>query len=275
MREVYAIVESQYRAGETVIAAHGLDLASRVFQDKHGAPMATVHFAPFAMMTLHETPRYIGAPNMTNWPRWMKAALFWIADRAMVDPIIAPTLNRLRADQGLPAVKRVYTQWNNSPHLVLGLFPDWFAAPQPDWPANVAMTGFPLWDPPAASELGDEVNDFLAAGEAPIVFAPGSANVQAGDFFQTARSPRHAHDQIPPATSAIAATGCSALRLRPVQLAAAAHRGAGATRRHRHVRARTRQRRSTTRDADGVRPVRQRPATGAAGRWQRRFAKTV
>jgi UDP:flavonoid glycosyltransferase YjiC (YdhE family) len=30
------------------------------------------------------------------------------------------------------------------------------------------------------------VDEFLAAGDAPIVFAPGSANVQANEFFQTA-----------------------------------------------------------------------------------------
>ena len=186
MRAAYAAIESQYRPGETVLAAHGLDLASRVFHDKHATPLATVHFAPFALMTLHETPRYIGAPNMTRWPRWAKAAVFWTGDRVITDPAIAPTLNALRAEQGLPAVRRVFTKWNNSPQLVLGLFPDWFAARQPDWPANTATVGFPLWDPPSTAELSGEVSEFLAAGDAPIVFAPGSANVQANEFFQTA-----------------------------------------------------------------------------------------
>jgi UDP:flavonoid glycosyltransferase YjiC (YdhE family) len=186
LRQAYAAIESQYRAGETVLAAHGLDLASRVFHDKRGAPLATVHFAPFALMTLHDTPRYIGAPNMRGWPRWAKSAVFWMGDRVLVDPVIAPTLNALRRELGLEAVRRVYTKWNNSPQLVLGLFPEWFAREQPDWPANTKAVGFPLWDPPAASSLGAEVNEFLDAGDPPVVFAPGSANVQAGDFFRTA-----------------------------------------------------------------------------------------
>jgi UDP:flavonoid glycosyltransferase YjiC (YdhE family) len=186
LREAYSIVEANYRPGETVIAAHGLDLASRILHDKCGAPLATVHFAPFALMTMHETPRYIGAPNMALWPRWLKRSLFWAADRWVTDPIIAPPVNQLRAELGLSNVQHIFSGWNQSPDLVLALFPEWFARPQPDWPANAEAIGFPLWDPPTAHELSREMNEFLAAGDAPIVFAPGSANVQAGDFFRTA-----------------------------------------------------------------------------------------
>jgi UDP:flavonoid glycosyltransferase YjiC (YdhE family) len=66
------------------------------------------------------------------------------------------------------------------------MFPDWFGPRQPDWPASTATVGFPLWDPPSAPHISAEVNDFLEAGAPPIAFAPGSANVQAGEFFRTA-----------------------------------------------------------------------------------------
>ena len=186
LRQAYAHVESNYQPGETVIGAHGLDLASRVFHEQHGAPLATVHFAPFALMSLHETARYVGAPNMARWPRWCKRALFWAGDRLIVDPMIGPELNRLRNEHGLPAVRQIYSGWSNSPLRVLGMFPDWFGPVQPDWPAPIRLVGFPLWDPPAAAGLSAEVRGFLDAGDPPIVFAPGSANVQAGDFFQAA-----------------------------------------------------------------------------------------
>jgi UDP:flavonoid glycosyltransferase YjiC (YdhE family) len=186
LREAYRIVEANYQPGETVVAAHGLDLASRILHDKCGAPLATVHFAPFAIMTLHDTPRYIGAPNMRFMPRWMKRGVFWAGDRWVTDPAIAPPVNELRAELGLPPVRHVFAGWNQSPDLVLGLFPEWFGAPQPDWPKNVDLVGFPLWDPPADQHLSREVNAFLEAGEPPIVFAPGSANIQANEFFQTA-----------------------------------------------------------------------------------------
>lgn len=186
LRQAYAAIESQYRAGETVLAAHGLDLASRILHESRGAPLATVHFAPFALMTVHETPRYIGAPNLRRWPRWAKAALYWAADRAVIDPMIGPTLNALRGELGLAPARRVFSRWNNSPQQVIGLFPEWFASRQPDWPPSTATVGFPLWNPPSSRELAGEVDTFLAAGESPIVFAPGSANVQAGEFFRAA-----------------------------------------------------------------------------------------
>lgn len=184
--EVYALLEAQVTPGETVLAAHGLDMASRIYHERHDVPLATVHFAPMALTTVHETSRYMGVPNMATWPRWAKRGVFWAADKWKIDPLIAPAVNKLRARHGLPAVARIFTQYNNSPQLVLGLFPDWFGPMQPDWPPHTALVGFPLWDPPVEQQLSAEVDEFLNAGEPPIVFAPGSANVQATDFFQTA-----------------------------------------------------------------------------------------
>jgi UDP:flavonoid glycosyltransferase YjiC (YdhE family) len=184
LRATYDIICSQYVAGETVLAAHGLDLASRILHDQLGAPLATVHFAPFAIKTLYDTPRYIGVPPMRWFPRWMKAAQFW-AGNLWVDPMIAPTVNQLRAELGLPPVSGIYSGWNQSPELVLGMFPDWWGAPQPDWPPQTRLAGFPLYDSRPAAGLSQELEEFLGAGEAPIVFAPGSANSQAAEFFRT------------------------------------------------------------------------------------------
>jgi UDP:flavonoid glycosyltransferase YjiC (YdhE family) len=69
---------------------------------------------------------------------------------------------------------------------VLGLFPEWFAPPQPDWPSNVHLAQFPLWDEATVTPPQAELDDFLAAGTPPIVFTPGTANVQARSFFAAA-----------------------------------------------------------------------------------------
>lgn len=184
LREMYDIIRANYVPGQTVLAAHGLDLASRILHDELAAPLATVHFAPFAVKTLYDTPRYIGVPSMRRWPRWLKAAQFWAGDR-WVDPMIGPAVNQLRAEVGLQPVSRIFSIWNQSPNLVLGMFPDWFGAPQPDWPPQMRQVGFPLYDPRPTAELSQELNEFLDAGEPPIVFAPGSANSQAAEFFRT------------------------------------------------------------------------------------------
>ena len=49
-------------------------------------------------------------------------------------------------DSFLGPVDRVMYRWMHSPQLVIGFFPDWFAAPQPDWPSHTHLVGFPLWD---------------------------------------------------------------------------------------------------------------------------------
>ncbi|MEM9658306.1 MAG: hypothetical protein AAF961_08100, partial [Planctomycetota bacterium] len=134
LHQLYELVAEHYHPGETVLAAHGLDMASRVFQEKHRAPLATVHFAPLSIRSLAAPPRFNGMLTTAATPTWVKATQFWLADRVVIDPLINGPMDELRAKLGLPRVRRYYDGWANSPELVLGLFPDWFAAPQDDWP---------------------------------------------------------------------------------------------------------------------------------------------
>jgi len=67
---------------------------------------------------------------------------------------------------------------------VIGLFPDWYAQPQPDWPPNISLTGFPLWDESEVRSPSEELEKFLADGEPPLVFTAGSAMLQATRFFE-------------------------------------------------------------------------------------------
>src|SRR5207244_3369926 len=82
--------------------------------------------------------------------------------------------------------RRLLDTWWHSPDRVVCLFPDFFAAPQPDWPPNTVLTNFPLWDEAETREVPPELEQFLAAGPPPIVFTPGSAMRQGRDFFAAA-----------------------------------------------------------------------------------------
>ena len=64
----------------------------------------------------------------------------------MADLTLAPELNRFRAELGLAPVHGIIDQWWHSPARIIGLFPDWFAPPAPDWPPQTRLTGFPLYD---------------------------------------------------------------------------------------------------------------------------------
>jgi UDP:flavonoid glycosyltransferase YjiC (YdhE family) len=77
-------------------------------------------------------------------------------------------------------------EWWNSPLRILGMFPPWFFPPQPDWPSQLRLTGFPLYSEEGVTPASAEVAEFLGSGSPPIVFTPGSANVFGAEFFAAA-----------------------------------------------------------------------------------------
>jgi rhamnosyltransferase subunit B len=100
-----------------------------------------------------------------------------------MDRLLKRPLNELRSTLGLPPVDRVMNRWMHSPQLVIGFFPDWFAAPQPDWPRSTHLVGFPLWDSGRTDMVPADAEAFLNAGEPPVVFTPGSAGATLHRYF--------------------------------------------------------------------------------------------
>jgi rhamnosyltransferase subunit B len=98
-------------------------------------------------------------------------------------------LREFRAELGLPpssALAQFEGQF--SPRLNLALFSPVLAAPQPDWPANTLVCGFPRYDgAPPDSLTQAALEAFFTAGMPPIVFGLGSSAVMvAGDFWRAA-----------------------------------------------------------------------------------------
>jgi len=181
-----AALGEHFVPGETIVVAHALDFVSRCLHEARGWPIVTVHLAPIVLRTLHRTPVMSGTTDLSFLPRWAKRILWHVADRWMIDPHAAPIVNELRAEFALPPVRSVFKDWIHSPLRTIGLFPDWYGPPQPDWPPQLRLTGFPLFDAPPGVAAPDAVESFLGAGEPPIVFTPGSANRHARAFFAAA-----------------------------------------------------------------------------------------
>ena len=188
MRDLFEIVRretvSDKRPNGTTAIAHGLDFCSRIIQEKYGVPAATVALAPLQIRSVDAPPNMPGFFRAWNAPRWVRGMQHYVADRIVIDRIVGGPVNALRAELGLtPPVKRVLDRWWYSPQLIVCLFPDWFGPPQPDWPPNSVLAGFPLWDQSEHAELPEDVAAFLDAGEPPVVFSPGSAMRVADSFF--------------------------------------------------------------------------------------------
>jgi UDP:flavonoid glycosyltransferase YjiC (YdhE family) len=83
----------------------------------------------------------------------------------------AKPIERLRKQLGLPRGKHAIFEEPHSRELVLALFSPLFGSPQPDWPARTLVTGFLQ---PHETAIDRELERFLEAGPAPIVFSLGS-----------------------------------------------------------------------------------------------------
>jgi UDP:flavonoid glycosyltransferase YjiC (YdhE family) len=186
LRPIYNLLRTNYTPGETVFGAHALDLASRVAGPKLDVPVASIDLAPSMFWSVHDTPRFKGTLSGPRVPKWLKRAQFWAADTIVAQRLLGGELNRLQRELNLPPAKRIFTHWLHTTDLIVGLFPAWFGPPQHDWPTNVRLAGFPLWDSHADSSLSLDVSEFLAAGPPPIAFSPGSANREAKGFFAAA-----------------------------------------------------------------------------------------
>lgn len=182
----YKLLAATYRPG-TVLVGHGLSFATRLYEEKYQVPAATLHLAPSIFRSDHAQPAFSPGRDLSNWPRWFKRALWWTIDRFLIDPMVVPSVNEFRRELRLPPVHRVMRDWVHSPRLVVGLFPDWFAPRQPDWPASLQLTGFPLYDESDRPQaIAPGLERFLRHGTPPIVFTPGSANQVAETFFREA-----------------------------------------------------------------------------------------
>ena len=186
LRQNYALIEKAHRPGHTILVGHMLSFPTRVFEETHRVPAVTVQLAPSAFRSDFGQPGAPPARDFSRWPRWAKRTLWWGLDRFMIDPPIVPALNAWRAELRLAPVARLFKSWVHSPRRVVGLFPDWFGEPQPDWPAQTRLAGFVLSHGGGHEVLDGEIRRFVEAGSPPLVFTPGSANRQADRFFNAA-----------------------------------------------------------------------------------------
>lgn len=179
MEKSHELIVRKTVPGMTVVASVGCAFGARIAQETHGIPLATVHLQPMWMRSVHDG---------TCLPPWFPPSFFRAVEGTvdlLIDRGLGEVTNGYRASFGLRPVKRLMRSWWHSPQMVLNLFPAWFSAPQPDWPANSICAGFPRTD-----DLHDEhselVEHFLDGGDRPIVFAQSSIGADE-EFFAIGR----------------------------------------------------------------------------------------
>ncbi len=148
--------------------------------------IGAAYLAPCSVRSIHD-PLMIGQIPVPRWvPLGWRRALWGFLERGWIDPVPLAHINRARSDAGLPQAQSFLGHLAQVPDLSLFLFPAWFAAPVPDWPQPMMMLDFPLFEAQSEAPFDAELSLFLEAGDKPIVFTPGTANVHAARFFAAA-----------------------------------------------------------------------------------------
>lgn len=181
----------EYRAG---FAAAGTDydlvvtssfaLAAAALAEKAGLPRLALHMQPVCIRSEYDCPLFM---DELGWicrsPRWVKRLFFKLVDLGFWGAAQRP-LNKFRREIGVPPIRHFMDDAVNGAKGVAGLFPEWFAEPQPDWPAHLRLFGFPVSRRKAA--LPPELETFLAEGDPPLVWTHGSANFDIEHFQKRA-----------------------------------------------------------------------------------------
>lgn len=172
--------------GPCVVLANPLAMGARVAQEKLGLPLISVYTAPSLLRSVHP-PLTLAQLQVPPWmPRVALNGAWHALDRWKLQPLVKPALERLRQGHGLTPISRsVFGQWMHSPQAGAALFPKWFAPAPPDWPAQVVQTDFVRYEE-GGTGLPAGLQSFLALGEDPVVFMPGSARQYTDEFFEQA-----------------------------------------------------------------------------------------
>ncbi len=191
----YAVEQTlaYFQAIQTVMAGHRgtpvlvgpiFAFGTRLAREKLKIPFITIHLQPSCFFSVHDTPVFgHGYEWITRLPIWVKRLLFKLPNP--IDSCVLPRLTTICEEENITPPKHILQDWWHSPDGSICLFPDWFAAPQPDWPSNVLMAGFPLYDQSDQYGITADLEDFLHAGPKPVLFTPGSAMLHAHSFFAT------------------------------------------------------------------------------------------
>lgn len=171
-------------AGADMLVTHPLAFGAQVAAEKSGIRWASTTLAPMGMMSAYEPGLRRQFPTLARLKAlgpFLDLAILHYGRR--VTASWTRPVRELRVRLELAPRPSPIFEGQFSPALNLALFAPLFGHPQPDWPPNTVVTGFPFYCEPAT--LQPELSEFLDAGAPPVVFTLGSsASIAPCRFFE-------------------------------------------------------------------------------------------
>ena len=171
-----------------LLLTHPLPLVGPIIAQKKQLTWVSSILAPASFLSVYDPvvpPQWPSLYHAMRLSPWIGRAVMTLA-KIKLDRIMEPVYE-LRRELGMPRGEQPILNGQHSPAKVLALFSKLLAKPQPDWPPNSVVTGFPFYDRRdffGETELPNGLMEFLDKGTAPIVFTLGSsAYWVARDFY--------------------------------------------------------------------------------------------
>ncbi len=173
LRESYADLLAA-SDGACAVVAHALAFAGRAVAEKRALPLINVRLSPVMLYSPHDPPLGMGAafapPNSALGVGYNRAALWTLSQ--LVGLWAAP-LRRFRRDIGLPPAHGLKLLLGEEMGLAtIGLFSPLLALPKAQ--QRLFIAGHSFHDRFLNAALAPEIEAFLDAGNAPVVFTLGS-----------------------------------------------------------------------------------------------------
>lgn len=171
-------------AGVDLLVTSELVYAAPLVSEQFGVPRVSYALAPLSYFSANDPAMppapWIG-PVVRRFPpaamRGLQTLGRWIT-HSWWRPI-----RELRRELGLAPASDALFSGKYSSLLDLAMFSPVLQPPQPEWPAQTVQTGFPFYAEGGVPSLPEPVEQFLSAGEPPIVFTLGSSAVYAAGRF--------------------------------------------------------------------------------------------
>jgi rhamnosyltransferase subunit B len=181
IRETYEELRSAV-AGADLLVTHPITFAGPVVAEQTRMPWLSTVLAPLSLFSADDPAVLPTAPRVNDVPivgPWLARTILKLA-RPTLRKWVQP-LDRLRGELGLPRGGHPLIEGQFSPHGTLALFSRVLTQPQRDWPPLTTVTGAVFWN--EAAPLEPKLEEFLEAGEPPVVFTLGTSAVGAAGRF--------------------------------------------------------------------------------------------
>jgi UDP:flavonoid glycosyltransferase YjiC (YdhE family) len=187
---LYARIHEALAGADLLVSHPAASLVGRMAAEVRGVPWVVADLFPMLVPTGDHPPSGVPLPagrtprrRAVNRAAWRlgaaNAATRWVtSERAF---------RSFRTELGLPTERGYALNGRLSPHHNVALVSPAYFPPPPDLPGNYTMVGFTHWSTPVGYQLADDVEEYLAAGEPPVLVTLGSsAAAAAPDVFDAA-----------------------------------------------------------------------------------------